>query len=284
MRALKEIISGVSGMETTCEPTDEETKEKFMVDCWNRSAGELHKSDGYHCDVCNNKGSIWKAVQRADGHWTTMSGPCKCDEVRRSIRLMKKSGLGDVIRDKTFDRYEVNDGWQRAMKEKAMAYARHPDGWFFVGGQSGAGKSHLCTAICRQFLLEGRQVAYMRWDSDIPLLQGLQKKDPEGYQKKMDRLKKAKVLYIDDLYKPTTKDGVKQLPNSWDIRMTFELINHRYGCPGLLTIASSEWTQDELLDIDEATGGRIFEMAGSYGLSIGKDRSRNYRLRRAVKI
>ena len=38
----------------------------------------------------------------------------------------------------------------------------------------------------------------------------------------------------------------------------------------------------ELLDIDEATGSRIYERAKA--ITIGKDRRRNYRIRKAVTI
>ena len=52
--------------------------------------------------------------------------------------------------------------------------------------------------------------------------------------------------------------------------------------PKLLTILSSELTEDELLDVDEAVGGRIYERARAF--TVGRSRDKNYRLRKAVRL
>ena len=87
----------------------------------------------------------------------------------------------------------------------------------------------------------------------------------------IDRFKKAEVLYIDDLFKTgRNPDGSEPKPTAADINAAFEIINYRYNNPALLTIISSELNEDELLDIDEAVGGRIFERSKS--ISIAKKR------------
>ena len=197
---------------------------------------------------------------------------------------MSQSGLGNVIRDKTFDKFNAAEPWQQTIKNAAMQYAKDPEGWFFLGGQSGAGKSHICTAICREFLLRGGTVSYMLWLDDIAELKTLGL-DAEKRAAKIQRFKQADVLYIDDLYKPADgQDGAKQMPTPADIKLTYEIINFRYLNPKLLTIFSSEWTQGEIVDIDEATGGRIFEMCGKNGINIPQNRERNYRLRGTVTV
>ena len=109
--------------------------------------------------------------------------------------------------------------------------------------------------------------------------------DSEPRAEMVERFKKAHVLYIDDLFKTgKNRDGIVGRPTEADVTMAFEIIIYRYNNPDTLTIISSEWTQDDLLDIDEAVGGRIFERAGASGISIAKDRSRNYRTRKAVTI
>ena len=52
--------------------------------------------------------------------------------------------------------------------------------------------------------------------------------------------------------------------------------------PKKLTIISSECTIDDILDIDEAVGGRIFERAKAFSLK--PDKRRNYRLRGATEL
>ena len=195
---------------------------------------------------------------------------------------MKRSGLKDIIKDYTFEKFETDEPWQKTLKAAALEYVHYPEGWFFLGGQSGAGKTHLCTAICREFLLAGKSVQYMLWRDDIVKIKNAATDNDELYPI-MQRFKTVEVLYIDDLFKTgKAPDGSYQRPTSADINYAFEIINYRYNNPDLLTIISSEWSEDELLDIDEAIAGRIYEKAKTF--SIAKDRSRNYRLRGAVKL
>jgi DNA replication protein DnaC len=83
------------------------------------------------------------------------------------------------------------------------------------------------------------------------------------------------VLYIDDFFK--TESG--KLPTTAEINIAFEILNFRYNNPDLVTIISSEKGMSELLEIDEATGSRIFERSKDYSISIAKDKNKNYRLK-----
>lgn len=282
MEAMQAILSRLNGSGTTFEPMTPRDFEQFKADSLNATEGHRHEEDGYNCSACKNKGFVVKVRELQDGSFTQVMTDCKCAEVRRFILRMKKSGLKNIIKDYTFDKYEAPEPWQKTIKGAAVEYAKHPDGWFFIGGQSGAGKTHLCTAICREFLLTGRKVVYMLWRDDIATLKGLAM-EPEQRLQMVERFKRAEVLYIDDLFKTgKNPDCSKQRPTSADINVAFEIINSRYNNPGLLTIVSSEWSEDELLDIDEATGGRIFERARSF--SIAPDRARNYRTRKTVTV
>ena len=251
--------------------------EQKKVDDYNKQEGTKHLEDGYNCPLCKNRGDIAEVMEYPPGVWQWKAVPCKCQKARHSIRMMNKSGLGNIIKEKTFDRYETPDPWQVPIKKAAMEYAKDGD-WFFLGGQSGAGKTHLCTAICREFLLAGKGVAYMMWADDSNRLKNWEM-EWEEREALLRRFKKTEVLYIDDLWKPARDNGVKQRPTGADIRLAFEIINFRYNDPKLKTIVSSEWNQDELLSIDQATGGRIFERAGRYGLSISENDDRNWRTR-----
>jgi DNA replication protein DnaC len=198
---------------------------------------------------------------------------------------MKRSGLKDIITDYTFDKFIASEPWQKAIKEAAMEYAENPVGWFALCGQSGAGKTHLCTAICRKFLLSGKRVQYMLWRDEIVKIKEAAKgsEDSDELRKLLDRYKTAEVLYIDDLFKTgRAADNTMPKPTPADINYAFEIINYRYNNPSLLTIISSELTEDELLDIDEAIGGRIYERAKTF--TIAKNRDRNYRIKRAVTL
>lgn len=282
MDRLQEILARLGNTGTTFNQMTPKEYEQFKVDGLNATEGNRHEEDGYHCNICRNKGYVIKLVEDEDGSFHQVCSDCKCVEIRNSIMRMKRSGLKDIIKDYTFDKFEDPEPWQKAIKGAAAEYAQNPEGWFFLGGQSGSGKTHLCTAICREFLLAGRRVRYMLWRDDIVRIKGAVT-DSEEYSKLIDQFKTVDVLYIDDLFKTgKTADNTIQKPTGADINVAFEIINYRYNNPKLLTIISSELTEDELIDIDEAIGGRIYERAKAF--TIGKSRDRNYRLNRAISI
>ena len=294
MEALRNIFPAMGGGSAPMSDADklalERKKVQAQADTINKAPGNYHADTGYHCPLCNDNGMKMVVVDEADG-WPRLSAvPCKCVKTRSSLLKMRASGLGDIIREKTFGKFETPDEWRVNLKKAAMAYANTAvaddtfGGWFFMGGQPGSGKSHLGAAICRELLLKQREVYYMVWPTEVKQLHGLAKAD-DGHrerEKLLDRIKGAEVLYIDDLFKPVQDRGQKLPPTPADVRLAFEIINERYNSPKLLTIISSEWSTDELLGIDEATGSRIFERAQV--INIAPDMSRNYRLRKAVTV
>ena len=273
MEALRNLLPNT---ERSFEKPDPFEMARARADSYNSMIGNLDQTDGFNCGFCKNRGDVY-VVREENGKPVEGTWRCDCWKTRSSIRKMRASGLGNVIKEKTFDRYNAQEPWQQALKAAAVGYAREPAGWFFMGGQPGSGKSHLGAAICRHFLLAGREVVYMSWLDDAANLKS-RKKDEE-YSELIGRYKEAEVLYIDDLFKTEERDGVKQPPTGADIRLAFEIVNYRYNNPGLLTIVSSEYYAGQLLDIDEAVGSRIIEMAGGNSFNIAKERGRNYRLK-----
>jgi hypothetical protein len=74
-------------------------------------------------------------------------------------------------------------------------------------------------------------------------------------------------------------------PTTADINLAFEILNDRYNS-GRITVLSSERRIGEILDIDAAVGGRIYEMAtpGGYALNIKDDAKKNYRTQAVVTL
>ncbi|MBQ7347772.1 MAG: hypothetical protein IJW55_07430 [Clostridia bacterium] len=91
----------------------------------------------------------------------------------------------------------------------------------------------------------------------------------------MNELKSVKVLYIDDFLK--VQRG--QQPTPADINLAFEIINHR-DVKNLRTIISTERTIDDIISLDDAVGGRIYELAKGFGMSLAYDKSKNFGLRK----
>lgn len=285
MEGIAEILNRLNGLALTSDVVDmtPQEREQKKVDGYNAEPGTLNEQDGYNCPICKNRGDIAVLNEYPAGCWGWKAVECKCMSTRASIRMMQQSGLKNIIKDYTLDKYKADEPWQKTIKDAAETYVRDPKGWFFIGGQSGAGKTHICTAICREFLYAGKRVQYMMWRDDIAKLKSLAMEGEQRHEM-IERFKRAEVLYVDDLFKTgkDSKTGEKQQPSSADINAAFEIFNHRYNNPHLLTIISSESTADDILQIDEAVGGRIFEKA--VVLNLAPDMSRNYRLRKAVTV
>lgn len=207
---------------------------------------------------------------------------CECMTVRRSIVLMQKSGLGELLDRCTFDTYQTQFPWQETAKKSATDYAKKPDGrWFVASGCSGSGKTHLCTAICGELLRDGMGVRYMLWVDESRRLKSAVNDNAE-YLRMIEPLKTAKVLYIDDLFKPRTEDdrytGKRRrvAATGPDITLAYEILNDRLMRSDLLTIISSELSIDDIMELDAALGSRIYQKSkGSYICMTGE---KNWRL------
>lgn len=283
MVSLQEILSRKRpvGSPPEVQPFDALAFAHKQAAWYNAAEGHLQEEDGYDCPLCRNKGSV-RYVTEERGVPQFWMRPCKCQKIRQSIRRMQRSGLKDLIRDYTFARFQATEPWQQTLKTAAEAYAQTLEGWFFLGGQSGSGKTHLCTAICREALLQGREVRYLLWREDITRIKAVANQ-AEEYAAAIEPYKRAEVLYIDDLFKTgKSPDGRDQRPTAADLNAAFEILNYRYNAK-LPTILSSECTLSALVKLDEALAGRIAEQATG-AFSLKKDRRKNYRLRGAVEL
>ena len=251
--------------------------EQRKADSYNRTPGKLNALDGYECKKCLNRGDFHVIREGVGGMPVIYSEPCRCMTARNSLARLKRSGLGDTIRECTFEAYEAAEDWQRNLKAAAQRFTQDDAAkWFFVGGAVGGGKTHLCTAICAHYL-RSRPVHYMLWEEEFKKLNAAVN-DGEEYARIMDYLKTVDVLYIDDLFKPVRRDGETLPPSGPEIKRAFELLNHRY-ITDAITIISSEWYSTEIAELDQALGGRIISKSRGYTLNVKRDPKRDYRIR-----
>lgn len=242
-----------------------------QCDALNASEGKLQD---YDCPTCHNKGMVYFVSDSSE----ICSKDCSCMALRDSIARIRSSGLQRLMKIYTFASFRTDTPLQKQMKSTAMKFLKEQSGqWLFTGGQSGAGKSHLCTAVSGELLRKGIAVRYMLWKDESTQIKAVINQSEE-YKRLITPLKTVQVLYIDDLLKPVLdENGRRKQPNSGETFLAFEIINARY-ISGLVTIISSEWTMDELQRIDPATGGRIFQMTQGFCLSISAGQEKNYRL------
>ena len=138
---------------------------------------------------------------------------CECTDIIRTKQLAKSSGLGEKLRENTFDNFLTSNPFQKEMKTKAQEFVKNGGGnWFVTLGQSGAGKTHICTAICGEFLKQGKSVSYVRWAVELKRIKMLGGGSVE-YDIELDKLLRHQVIYIDDLFKRGTGQS-RQMPIS----------------------------------------------------------------------
>ena len=230
---------------------------EYQYAALNASAGTLNEKDGIDCPICNNKGVVY----RVDEAGCLFSRECECMAKRKSLRLLRRSGLEDLVRDSTFKSYQTPDEFTRRAKEAALDYVQHgEDKWFYISGHPGCGTTHLCTAICRRLLGQNIPVRYFLWREDGPKLKTMVNNDADAYDRLMKEFVNVPVLYIDDFFKGKVTDA--------DMNLAFALINARYNRRRKTrTIFSSERSIAEIRKLDEAFGGRIAERADGYILN-----------------
>ena len=149
---------------------------------------------GVDCPVCGNTGSI---PYQKDGF--LYSRECECMSRRRMIKAVKRSGMEDMLKRYTFDAYVPYNDKTAEIKRQATEFAARSDGWYYISGRPGSGKSHICTAICNALIERGKAVRYMLWRDDITKLKSMVNED--SYADEIGKLKKVPVLYIDDFLK-----------------------------------------------------------------------------------
>jgi DNA replication protein DnaC len=225
---------------------------------------------GPNCEICKNKGAVAYVDNGFMAH-----RKCSCHSLRVASTNLESSGLKNLIDKFSLEDYIATEDWQKSILSDAKRFIADCKGKsFFIGGAVGAGKTHICTGICKE-LLKTKAVHYMLWREDATLLKGMVN-EPE-YPEAVGKLKKIEVLYIDDFFK--TKQGDN--PTGGDVNLAFEILDYRCNNQ-LTTIISSERQIKDLLNVDDAVGSRIYLMAKDYSINISAGRDKNYRLKVGV--
>lgn len=222
-------------------------REYRFADTLNAESGSL---TGYDCPLCLNRGFFWRVRESGERYHEE----CSCMEIRRNMRYMRESGLSELLDRYTMQEWKRIEKWQEILRDMAIKYAESPTGWFYLAGRPGTGKTHICTALCGLLMQKGYRTRYMLW-RDISVRAKAAVNDEEKYQELIAPLKRVRVLYVDDLF----KTGKGQEPTTGDVSLAFEILNARYNDERKLTIISSEMTINQILEIDEGVGSRIYQ-------------------------
>lgn len=220
-------------------------------------------------------------VESDDGY--SRVRPCECIQVRKAERLLNKSGLKEAIETQTFGNFNADTALQKTLKSTAGKYlvaligATGKKPWFYVGGNPGSGKTHICTAICGELLKNGIGVRYMQWVDEVARLKAFVT-EPD-FENLVEEYIECPVLYIDDLFKQTYREN--PVIKDADIKMAFTILNARY-IQNKATIISCEWNIYQLINADEGVFSRVYERSKGYTIVIPRDKRNNFRLMEAM--
>lgn len=217
----------------------------------------------------------------------TYSKQCDCVAGFRLQKLLKASEITDEFKQLGFENFitenkpsVIFDAYECALEyfqEFSVIKAGRSNSIALLG-QPGAGKTHLLTAISNN-LINRLNVAVLYF----PYVEGFNdlKDDFDKLEEKLDRMKNIDVLFIDDLFKPVRG---KPRATEWQVEQTYAVINYRY-LNHKPILVSSELTVDELVDVDEALGTRIYQMCQDFTVVIQGDRKLlNHRLAGAANV
>lgn len=202
-----------------------------------------------------------KSVSYKDG-FATYNYETPFGALQKNIARIERSGLAELVERYTFDRYQTKYTFQKIIKEQALNFLNEKGCWFSVLGQSGSGKTHICTAISIELMKQGRQFEYVLWMEAINRI----KHNRFENERTLERYRTVDVLYIDDFLK--TRNDTE--PTDIEVELAFEILDARYRA-NKTTIISSEKTIEQIKKYDYAVHRRILELSKQYLLKIGKD-------------
>lgn len=245
----------------------EQSYNELRVNAVNHRNGDL---TGINCEKCKNRG-YFLSVQEINGFKYTFETECECMKTRRTLQRLARSGIAPMLEKYDLKNYKTKENWQKTILDTALEYlANGGEKWWFIGGQSGSGKTMICTGIVGELVKKRYETRYIVWNEAMRDL----KDDIANKQQlsvKLEELKRVELLYIDDLFKSE--------PTKFDKDTLFEIINYRYN-NNLKTIISSEKSINVIFEIDNAIGGRIKERCCEFCLAVEKDNTKNQRLKK----
>lgn len=213
-----------------------------------------HPAGGSSCTMCHGRG--WMLVPWNEERFHHVMVPCPvCGDKRQQDDAARKAGnaprYGDYI--------DLND-WQRDLHLKACAFAQHPEGVFYIGGQTATGKSHLCSKIYYHFMANDCN------GLNFQPLKAFSRRSSKDWQL-IETAKGCNILWLDG-FLDIVNIG-KGTPSAADLDRALEVIDARCS-NGRITIISSCWTPERLEDIAPPIASRI-ELAtgeGRYFLAV----------------
>ena len=193
---------------------------------------------------------------------------CECKEAekkeKRRQQLRDMSNM-DAFRHSNFRSFNPHTPGTQEAFQAALGFAQSPDGWLFLVGPNGCGKTHLAAAIANQSLDEGAVVLFAVVPDLLDHLRAaFAPNATEVYDQLFAKMREAELLILDDL-------GAQQ-SSSWANEKLFQLLNYRYNM-GMPTVITAN--PKGLQGVDERIRSRLSDI--SLVETVTLDRAKDYR-------
>jgi DNA replication protein DnaC len=167
--------------------------------------------------------------ERLRGHLTD-SEFCQIWTIEQKSPLESQSGLDlELLRNMTFDKFDhkrlelpldKRENLQTAFN-RAVEFARSPEGWLIFHGLNGCGKTHLAAAIANYRRAQGKPVLFVVVPDLLDHLRSTFSPDSKiSYDEFSEKLKETPLLILDDFG--------EQSATPWAQEKLYQLINYRY--------------------------------------------------------
>jgi DNA replication protein DnaC len=202
------------------------------------------------CPVCKGAGFVHPLLPSGKPDYSR-TVPCRCTQQERDkksrSRLQRYSGLElELLKKMTFEKFDwkrVNlPPEQRENLKKAydiaLEFARSPQGWLVLQGDTGCGKTHLVAAIANYRLKEGKPAKFEVVPDFLDHLRfTFSPESTVTYDQLFEEVKNAPLLILDDFGEQST--------SPWAEEKLYQVINYRYNAR-LATVITTRLTTDEM--------------------------------------
>nr|PZN67469.1 MAG: ATP-binding protein [Sphaerobacter thermophilus] len=229
--------------------------------------------DDDSCPICKGAGFLRVDAPVGSPNFGRLI-PCECKiaerEERRHREIAEMSSLG-AFEGQTFETFDPDVPGVREAYEAALAYAENPDGWLFLLGGYGCGKTHLAAAVAHYVIAHQRMRALFLVVPDLldHLRATFAPDQGATYDARFNAIRTIDLLVLDDLGTEHT--------TPWAREKLFQIINFRYN-ERRPTIITSNRNFDEL---DPRVASRLSDPRICHAVLIPAG---DYRVRRASAL
>ena len=220
------------------------------MDIWSGAEEAEEPSPSSACPICKGTGFVHPRLPSGKPDFSRVIA-CRCIQKEldkeRQARLRRYSGLDlELLKNMTFDSFD----WKRVnllpeqrenLKyafDTALNFAKSPEGWLVLQGETGCGKTHLAAAIANYHLQGGKTALFIVVPDFLDHLRStFSPESTVSYDQLFEEVKNTPLLILDDFGEQST--------TPWAQEKLYQVINYRYNAR-LPTVITTRLTTDEM--------------------------------------